>query len=236
MLFRRSTVRYSTTPAPETPYQAAQQVWDDRIGSARVQAYHWRTTALTALGLAIVLAAGLIWLSTRSIIRPYIVEVDGRGAVRGVGQAEENFRPTDKFITFQLSEFLRNVRSLPLDPIVLRQNWFKAYAYVTPRAATRLNEYARDRNPFAQVGRESIAVDVTSVVRASANSFQLRWIERTYRNGALTTVEYWTALLSVAVEPPKDEERLRLNPLGIYVDGLDWSRELGNENSSGDAK
>ena len=36
MLFRRPQVRYSATPAPTTPYQAAAQVWDERIGSARV--------------------------------------------------------------------------------------------------------------------------------------------------------------------------------------------------------
>jgi len=36
-LFRRPTVRYGRTPEPETPYQRAAQVWDDRIGSARVR-------------------------------------------------------------------------------------------------------------------------------------------------------------------------------------------------------
>ena len=35
MRFRRPSVRYSTTPAPATPYQAAQQLWDERIGGAR---------------------------------------------------------------------------------------------------------------------------------------------------------------------------------------------------------
>jgi len=38
MIFRRPSVRYSKTPEPVTPYQKAAQVWDERIGSARVQA------------------------------------------------------------------------------------------------------------------------------------------------------------------------------------------------------
>ena len=37
-LFRRSATHYGKTPQPETPYQRAAQVWDERIGSARVQA------------------------------------------------------------------------------------------------------------------------------------------------------------------------------------------------------
>ena len=33
-------------------------------------------------------------------------------------------------------------------------------------------------------------------------------------------------MLSVVLQPPRTEERLRKNPLGIYVNGLSWSREL----------
>ncbi len=36
--FRRPSSRFGREPVPETPYQRAGQAWDDRIGSARVQA------------------------------------------------------------------------------------------------------------------------------------------------------------------------------------------------------
>ena len=45
-MFRRPSIRYGKTPEPETPYQRAAQVWDDRIGSARVQAHSWRLAFL----------------------------------------------------------------------------------------------------------------------------------------------------------------------------------------------
>ena len=233
MLFRRSTVRYSDTPPPETPYQAAGQLWDARIGSARVQAYHWRVMAFGAFALAALTGVGLIWQSARSIVKPYIVQVDGRGAVVAVSRPDETFHPADYQIAYHLREFLIDVRSLPLDPIVLRENWLKAYAYVTPRGAALLNEYARNRDPFAQVGRKTIAIDVVSVIRASNDSFQLRWTERTYQNGSLQSTEYWTALFTIVLEPPKDDERMSKNPLGIYIDGLDWSREIHNDSTGG---
>ena len=44
-MFKRPSVHYGRTPAPVTPYQKAAQVWDDRIGSARVQARNWRLMA-----------------------------------------------------------------------------------------------------------------------------------------------------------------------------------------------
>src|SRR5258705_7794626 len=94
-LFRRPTVRYGRTPEPETPYQAAHQVWDDRIGSARVQAKNWRLMAFGCLALAFAVGGGLIWQAGRSIVTPYVVEVDSQVDVRAMGPADENYRPTD---------------------------------------------------------------------------------------------------------------------------------------------
>ena len=75
MLFKRPQVRYSDTPEPVTPYQAAAQVWDQRIGSARVQAKNWRLMAFGCLSLALLMAGGLVWRSAQSIVTPYVVEV-----------------------------------------------------------------------------------------------------------------------------------------------------------------
>jgi type IV secretion system protein TrbF len=236
MLFRRSSVRYSRTPAPVTPYQRAQQAWDDRIGSARVQARNWRLMALGILMLTFATTGGLLWQSMRSTVTPYVVEVTSAGEVRAVGPATEHYRPTDAQIAHYLSEFLSNVRSLSIDPIVLRQNWLKVYEAVTDRGAAKLNEYARTYNPFGRVGRESVAIDVTTVVRASDSSFQLRWIERRYVNGTINATETWTAILTLVMQPPHDEERIRKNPLGIYVDDFDWSREIRSNAAPGESQ
>ena len=45
MMFKRSAQRYGKSPEPVTPYQKAEQMWDERIGSARVQAKNWRLMA-----------------------------------------------------------------------------------------------------------------------------------------------------------------------------------------------
>ena len=42
MNWRRAATRYGQTPAPATPYQRAEQLWDERIGAARVQAANCR--------------------------------------------------------------------------------------------------------------------------------------------------------------------------------------------------
>lgn len=51
-MFKRPATHYGKSPQPETPYQRAAQVWDDRIGSARVQARNWRFMAFGSLALS----------------------------------------------------------------------------------------------------------------------------------------------------------------------------------------
>ena len=225
--FRRSTHRYARTTAPETPYQRAGQVWDERIGSARVQARNWRLMALGTLMLAGTLGAGLVWQSARSTITPYVVEVDKLGQAQAIAPAAADYHPTDPQIAAYLARFITDVRSLSIDPIVVRRSWLEAYDYVTDRGAATLNDFARANDPFGKIGRRSVAIEISSVIRASDSSFEVRWIERAYENGTLASTEHWRAILSIVLQTPHTAEALRKNPLGIYVNGINWSRELG---------
>ncbi len=226
-MFRRPSVRYGHTPEPETPYQKAAQVWDERIGSARVQAKNWRLMAFGTLTLAAGLAGALVWQSTRGTITPWVVQVDRLGQAEAVAPATTDYQPTDPQIAYHLARFIEDVRSLPVDPIVLRQQWLRAYDFTTDRGAAALNDFARNNDPFANLGKLQVAVEVSSVIRASPESFRVAWIERRYDNGSLAATERWTAILTVVLQTPHDIDRLRKNPLGVYVNAVNWSKELG---------
>lgn len=227
-MFRRPLQRYGTTPEPATPYQRAAQIWDDRIGSSRVQAKNWRLMALGGLGLAFVLSSALAWQSAQSRIVPYVVQVDKFGAVQAVGPAVQNYVPTDAEIAWYLGRFITDVRSLSLDPVVVRRNWLEAYDYATDRGATFLNEFARANDPFKAIGERTVSVQISSMVRMSDKSFQVKWSEQTFEQGALAKTERWTAILSVVTKTPTTAEVLKKNPLGLYVNAVNWSRELDN--------
>lgn len=231
MSFKRSRNRYGDTPVPVTPYQKAAQVWDSRMGDATVRAKNWRLMAFGCLTLSLGLSGGVVWQAGKSSIIPYVVELESTGSLRAVGPAIENYNPSDTQIAFHLANFIENVRALSIDPIVVRQNWLKAYDFATARGANTLNDFARENDPFSNVGERTVSVEVTSVVRASQDSFQIRWLERTYLNGALSRTDRWTGILSILIKPPRDIETLKKNPLGVYVHGLNWSRDLKTTNS-----
>ena len=226
MLFKRAVQRYGRTPTPETPYQRAGQLWDERIGSARVQARNWRLMAFGCLGLTSALSGGLLWQSLQSRVVPYVVEVDRLGEARAVEPAAKDYQPTDPQVAWFLSRFIGDIRTVSLDPVLMRQDWLSAYDFTTKRGAIFLGDYARASDPFGRVGERTISVQVTSVVRASDKSFQVKWLETAYERGAQAGTSHWTAILTVVMAPPSSADTLRKNPLGIYVDAIDWSREL----------
>ncbi|WP_407119479.1 VirB8/TrbF family protein [Bradyrhizobium sp. LMG 9283] len=72
-----------------------------------------------------------------------------------------------------------------------------------------------------------VAVEVSSVIRASPESFRLSWIERRYDNGQLAATERWSAIMSMVVEGLRDPRSPAQKSLGIYVNVINRSKELG---------
>lgn len=217
-----------TTPTGvlETPYLRAQQVWDDRMGSARVQATHWRRLALSCVLANLVLGGGLVYQSLKAQGIPYIVEGDSQGEVRTVGPAAGLSRPSQAAIQPQGREFVRTMRGLATDPIVVRERWMQVYAGVTPRGAPLLQSYARERDPFGKVGKVSIAVDVQRVLPLTETSDDVQWNETIYdTNGVKTEEAKDSGRFAVLRHQPKTAQALKANPLGLYIDTFSWSRK-----------
>ncbi len=211
---QRPQVRYADTPQPATPYQAAGRVWDERIGSPRVQAKNWRLMAFGCLALALLMAGGLVWRSARSIVA---LCDRGRSRLgRCVPWANRRVRPSDADLP---PGPLRPGAFASIDPIVVRQNWLDAYNYTTKGAVVR-NDDARMNDPFARIGRV-VTVQITSVTRASDR--RSTCAGRSATSTALDRTERWNAVISIVRQTPRTEQRLLQGNLGI-VNGLSWAR------------
>jgi hypothetical protein len=139
---------------------------------------------------------------------------------------DADYRPTDPQIAWHLGRFITNVRSISLDPVLMRQNWLSAYDFVTERGALFLGEYARSAQPVREVG-DAHRLGAGDQRRPRLRPLLPGQVDRDrYERGSLAGTSRWTAILSIVVRPPASAETLRKNPLGLYVDAIDWSREL----------
>lgn len=210
--------------APEaTPYQRAQQVWDDRIGLPLAHARNWRRLAFGELLLAGFLAAGWWMQSQRAEVRPFVVEVAAWGQTERITPIRDRYDPTDAQVAYALAEWIRDVRGKSVDPIVIRQNWLKAYDLVTPRAAAFLNAWADQHDPFAQAGQEAVNVEVLNVVRRTDRTYDLQWRETRYVNDQPAGQARWRALITTTHQPPRTEAELMKDPLGIKIEDVSWT-------------
>ena len=212
------------TASPEaTPYQRAGQVWDDRMGLSIAHARNWRRIALANLGLAAFLGAGWWVQADRAVVRPFVVEVSDWGQTQKITALDGRYEPTEAQTGYALAQWIRDVRSKSIDPIVIRQNWLRAYDLLTPKASAFLNDWAQANDPFADAGREAVNVEVLNVVRRSERTFDLQWRETRFVNGQQAGAERWGALITLAHQPPRKEAELMRNPLGLKIEDVSWT-------------
>jgi type IV secretory pathway TrbF-like protein len=209
--------------ATHTPYQHAAQVWDARMGLTLQHARNWRLMAFAAAGLAAFLGAGWWMQAGRATVTPYIVEIDSYGQTQRITAANGVWRPNEAQVGYFLADWIRLVRSKPVDQVVIRQNWLRAYDLATPRTSAFLNAFAAARDPFANVGHEAITVEVLNVIPRSEHTFDLQWREETFLNGQRARTERWRALITVRQQPPRTEAELRRNPLGLRIEDVSWN-------------
>ena len=216
--------RRPLSSAPEsTPYQRAGQVWDDRMGLSLAHARNWRRFAAANLLLASFLGAGWWAQSERAVVKPFVVEVSDLGQTQRITAIGGRYTPTEAQTARTLADWIRDVRAKSTDPIVIRQNWLRAYDLLTPKAAAFLNAWAQTHDPFAELGQEAVDVEVLNVVRRTARTYDLQWRETRYVNGQSAGAERWRALITTTVQPPRTEAELMKNPLGIKIEDISWT-------------
>jgi type IV secretory pathway TrbF-like protein len=230
--FLASPISFKPQAPVESPFRAAHQAWDLRLGSSITQAKNWRFAFLVTAALLMVTLLTLLSISKQQKVIPVIVALDKEsGEPTVVGPVDQKkYQPGPLEIKYFLSQFVRYVRSVPLDQIVIKQNWLHAYAFLRKEAAGLLNEMTqKDSNsPLNKIGKVLVTVQPISILQIpDTNSYQMRWKETSYTNQGTKLEEYtMLATFIIELEQPKDEQTLQENPLGLFIKSFQWNREL----------
>lgn len=221
--FRAPAQSMAAAP-PETPYRRAQQEWDARMGASVLSARTWRRVAFACLALMAALIAGLVIVALQQRTFVHVVEVDPQGQVLSVRVAEGRWSPTEAQTAYHIGRFVRLVRSLPTDGVVLRENWLEAYKFLTPQAAAQLTEIARQDDPFLSLGRVGRTVYIRSIIARSDDSYEVSWIERSTNDSGMNDGEAYSGVFTVTTRPPRNADEIAVNPLGLLISDFSWSR------------
>lgn len=211
------------------PYLAARREWDERYGSLITRARNWRAAAFVALLIALVSTAGLVAVSMRAKTIPFVVAVDSLGRVLAAGTADRTTPADDRLKRAALVQWVSHLRSVSTDGIAQRRAIDRVYAMIASGspAQVEISDYYRSDPPHERAKKNTIDVEVRAVFATSDKTYQVEWTEATRSlSGQVESEEHWKGSFEIAVSPPSDERLARINPLGIYVTNVSWSKVL----------
>src|SRR3954451_21016297 len=196
---------------------------------------YWILAALASLAINGILVLGFIALASKAKITPYIVEVNRHGTPVAFGPAERIKTVDDRIVMGEVSRFIVRLRTVTSDPVILQSLFAEAYAYLSerqPDAKLYLDGYFARNDPRVLARSYLRSVDVESVFRMAdsepkkGSTWRVRWSERylPVGIGGSGYEEEWEGFVTVKIDPPEDEERLRRNPVGIYVTHNTWAQ------------
>lgn len=232
MPYHEQPISYRPQNPPHTPFRQAQQAWDLRLGTATAQARNWRLAFFTLATSTALLAGSLAVLITQKRIVPILVGLNKEtGEASVVGAVSKNqTQPGPLEVKYFLAQFIRFVRAISLDQVVIKQNWLRAYAFMRPEAAGLLNEMSQKdvNSPLNKIGKVLVTVQPLSILQIpETNSYQLRWRETVFAVHGPKLEEYtMLGTFILEIDPPEDEQTLQENPLGIFIKSFQWNREL----------
>ena len=198
-----------------SPYLAARREWDERYGDQMARARNWRTIAVLCTMVALVATSGVVWLSFRSRIVPFVVVTDNLGRPVASGLADQASTADEQLKRSTVIEWVENLRLVTTDGIAQRRAIDRVYAHIASGspAQTFISDFYRTGQPFTRAQAETVSVDVPSVLQDSEETFEVEWVE-TIRDlyGAVKEKDRWKGAFSIALNPPKDERLARINP------------------------
>jgi type IV secretory pathway TrbF-like protein len=152
-----------------------------------------------------------------------------RGAGRPVGPAGCRRRSRRNLGQRRPPQTGRVIRLDRKPAVAQRKAIDRVYAQIasaTP-AQTFVTEFYRAASPFQRAQTESVAVEVKSVLATSDRTYEIEWDETTRDlYGAIKSAEHWKGSFTIAINPPKDERNIRINPLGLYIVNASWTKVL----------
>lgn len=228
---RAATPRVSPTSsaASDNPFLRARAEFEHVFTNLARARRNWQLVAFAALALLALRIVQDGYMTLTAHVVPYVVEVDKFGRAQAFGPAEP-LKATDRRVLIaQLALFIRNIRTVLPDATAQADMMSSAYAYVAPSAANTLNAYfAQPQNDPRLVGqRVTRRVEVTTVLQVpGTQTWKMQWteIETAPHSGDPPRESAWEAYLAVTMIPPKTTETLQLNPLGVYVTAINWTR------------
>lgn len=219
----------------ENPFLNARRTWNTHLGSVVSSRQTWQIIGILGLLISLASVGGMIHIGSKSKFIPYVVEVDKHGRSFAIGPVTEAGQSDPRVVLAGISEFIESARLVTPDIKLQRKAVFKIYSMLSPNdpATRKMNKWlgSEETNPFSRATKETVHIEIESILPQTAKTWQVDWIETVYDRDGKPKHEpiNMKALLTVYISqstPETTEEDQRKNPIRLFVEDYNWTREL----------
>lgn len=224
----KGTGNTNTSGGSNNPYLNARREWDDRQGDALARAHNWKLMAFGAIAVAGIAVAGIAYIGAQSKIQPYVVAIDKMGNPIAMAQPVTGGAINQRIIEAQIAAWVWNWRSMLSDPVAQKQLLAQVYAMASTQTAAEIDPWYK-KSWTADSGYV-VSPHITSILPISKDTYQVNWVETKYQNGQSDGTTSYKANVTVGIDKKiaSTAQTSMLNPLGIYVKSINWTKVLSN--------
>ncbi|WP_428946780.1 VirB8/TrbF family protein [Acidithiobacillus ferrooxidans] len=210
------------------PYLNARREWDERYGDALSRAHNWKIMAFGAVAVAGIAVAGIAYIGAQSKIEPMVVAIDKMGNPIAMAQPVTGGAVNQRIIEAQVASWVWNWRSMLSDPIAQKHLLAQVYAMASTQTAAEIDPWYK-RSWTADAGYV-VSPHITSILPVSKDTYQVNWSETKYKDGQSDGTTHYKGNVTVGIDKKiaGTAQASMLNPLGIYVQSITWTKVLGN--------
>ena len=206
-------------------YAEARRRFAEDYAEIRLSRRLWQITALVVVAIATVAVIGVVFLSIKHTVVPYVVEIDADQQIVRTYPAERLMPSNAQHTRATLGRWVQAWRSVSPDTHVIEDRAKFVFSLIQDNTAAqgRVYDWLHENNPYERAQDETASIEIIAVTNRGGNSWQIGWREMTYSrtNGSALDNTRYTANVLVTFGQPKQESIL-LNPGGLYITQIDW--------------
>lgn len=218
----------SLNNAPVTAFEQSRKKWFELYGSAVVGSNRMFLVSVALSVTCVALCLTIMSMMPLKTVVPYIVKVNGDGMVTTTPVEMVSYQPGEAEKKYFLSEWASKL--LTLDRFLTQKNLLSAYERVREKATNEFADYVATQKPIEALKLDSLltrGVKIRSVAFIGDGAALVRVVTET-RAGKGQTYSRKNMILTVhyTLVPPKTEQEIFDNPIGMYITHFDLSEDL----------
>jgi len=212
----------SGAPPPEAPPQAAlpaRDAWFEAYAVPVVERARYFTLSVV-LSLAVVAAAiAIAALVPLKTVVPFVIERGENGAVAAIPAAAQKYVPGVAEKRYFIAQWAKKL--LTIDHYFTEPYLSDAYLLTRGKATAEFTDWLQKNTPIAELQKDpsltrTVSISSVSLLQDEVALVRLATERRSMANPAATRARF-VLTVHFTVQPPRTEEELFRNPIGLFI-------------------